>query len=78
MRFSSCAGVFGAVLLMLCATGQGWAQNTPPPLYTPANASAPLSTRVDRALKDLAKSLRPPARNPIAPTIYFAAGAPAT
>src|SRR5579872_6266318 len=46
MRLSAGAHVFGAVLLALCAAGQGQAQNTPPPLYTPANAGAPLSTRV--------------------------------
>src|SRR6185437_13626654 len=46
MRLSSCARVCGAVLLVFCAGGLAWAQNTPPPLYTPANAGAPLSTRV--------------------------------
>src|SRR5579872_4997819 len=47
-RLSSCARVvFAAALLLFCAAGQGWAQNTPPPPNTPANAGAAIHVRTN-------------------------------
>ena len=40
------AGILAGMLLVMCGATAGWAQGTPPPMYTPTNEGAALSTRV--------------------------------